>query len=178
MRSKEEAHDYRYFPDPDLLPLVLDPAWVRRSEASLPELPDAKRSRFVESYGLSSYDAGVLTAESVARRFFEQAAAGRDAKLVANWTINDLLGRLGADGREIEDSPIAPRRSGELVGPDHGRHDLVEDRPAGVRPHVGGRGASRAHRREARPGAGDRHRRARSRRRQDHRRQPRTRPRP
>ena len=116
MRSKEEAHDYRYFPDPDLLPLVLDPAWVKEIEASLPELPDAKRARFVESYGLSTYDAGVLTAEDARARFFEQAAAGRDAKLVANWTINDLLGRLGADGREIEDSPIPPEGISELVG--------------------------------------------------------------
>jgi aspartyl-tRNA(Asn)/glutamyl-tRNA(Gln) amidotransferase subunit B len=116
MRSKEEAHDYRYFPDPDLLPLVLDAAWVERIRASLPELPDAKRKRFVESYGLSSYDAGVLTADETRAAFFEQAAKGRDAKLVANWTINDLLGRLGADGREIEDSPIGADAIGELVG--------------------------------------------------------------
>ena len=116
MRSKEEAHDYRYFPDPDLLPLVLDPAWVKQIQDSLPELPDAKRKRLVETYGLSAYDAGVLTAEDARVRFFEQAAQGRDAKLVANWTINDLLGRLGADGREIEDSPIGPDAISELVG--------------------------------------------------------------
>jgi aspartyl-tRNA(Asn)/glutamyl-tRNA(Gln) amidotransferase subunit B len=116
MRSKEEAHDYRYFPDPDLLPLVLEEAWIEDIRRSLPELPDAKRKRFVESYGLSAYDAGVLTAESARAEFFEKAASGRDAKLVANWTINDLLGRLGADGREIEDSPITPEHIGELVG--------------------------------------------------------------
>ena len=116
MRSKEEAHDYRYFPDPDLLPLVLEEAWIEDIRRSLPELPDAKRARFMRSYGLSAYDAGVLTAESARAEFFEKAASGRDAKLVANWTINDLLGRLGVDGREIEDSPISPEHIGELVG--------------------------------------------------------------
>jgi aspartyl-tRNA(Asn)/glutamyl-tRNA(Gln) amidotransferase subunit B len=106
MRSKEEAHDYRYFPDPDLLPLELDPAWVREIQASLPELPDDKRARLQSQYGLSAYDARVLVTEAARADFFEKAAAGRDAKLVANWTTNELLARLAKDGREIEDSPI------------------------------------------------------------------------
>ena len=116
MRSKEEAHDYRYFPDPDLLPLVLDAAWVKSIRDSLPELPDAKRRRFAESYGLSLYDAGVLTADDDRAAFFETAATGHDAKLTANWMANDLLGRLGAEGREIGDSPIPAQAIGELVG--------------------------------------------------------------
>jgi aspartyl-tRNA(Asn)/glutamyl-tRNA(Gln) amidotransferase subunit B len=115
MRSKEEAHDYRYFPDPDLLPLVIDPEWVKRIEASLPELPDAKKARLVRDYGLSAYDAGVLTAEGARVEFFEAAAKGRDAKLVANWTINDLMGRLAKDGRDIADSPIPPSDIAALV---------------------------------------------------------------
>jgi aspartyl-tRNA(Asn)/glutamyl-tRNA(Gln) amidotransferase subunit B len=115
MRSKEDAHDYRYFPDPDLLPLVLDPAWVKRIEESLPELPDAKKARLMRDYGLTAYDAGVLTAEGARAEFFEAAAKGRDAKLVANWTINDLMGRLAKDGRDISDSPIPPAAIAELV---------------------------------------------------------------
>jgi len=106
MRSKEDAHDYRYFPDPDLLPLELDPDWVKRIEASLPELPDAKRIRLQTQYGLSPYDAGVLVGDPVRAAFFEEAAQGRDAKLVANWTLNDLSGRLAAQGIEFEDTPI------------------------------------------------------------------------
>jgi aspartyl-tRNA(Asn)/glutamyl-tRNA(Gln) amidotransferase subunit B len=106
MRSKEEAQDYRYFPDPDLLPLVLDPAWVKAIEDSLPELPDAKRARLAAQYGLSLYDAGVLAIEAARADYFERAAAGRDAKLVANWTTNELLARLSKAGLEIEDSPI------------------------------------------------------------------------
>jgi aspartyl-tRNA(Asn)/glutamyl-tRNA(Gln) amidotransferase subunit B len=106
MRSKEEAHDYRYFPDPDLLPLVLDPAWVKAIEASLPELPDDKRRRLQSQYGLSAYDAGVLIIEGARADFFEVAAKGRDAKLTANWVTNELLGHLAKDGLEITDSPI------------------------------------------------------------------------
>ena len=106
MRSKEEAHDYRYFPDPDLLPLVLDPDWVKAIEDSLPELPDAKRARLVAQYGLSVYDAGVLVIDAARADYFERAAAGRDAKLVANWTTNELLARLAKDGLDIEASPI------------------------------------------------------------------------
>ena len=106
MRSKEEAHDYRYFPDPDLLPLEIDPAWVKEIEASLPELPDAKKARLMADYGLSAYDASVLISDADVAAFFEEAAKGRDAKLVANWTLNDLMGRLGKDGLEITASPI------------------------------------------------------------------------
>lgn len=106
MRSKEDAQDYRYFPDPDLLPLELDPEWVKAIQASLPELPDAKRERMQSQYGLSAYDAGVLVGDPVRADFFEAAAKGRDAKLVANWTLNDLSGRLSAEGLEFEASPI------------------------------------------------------------------------
>ena len=115
MRSKEEAHDYRYFPDPDLLPLVLDPAWVAEIEASLPELPDPKRARLQVQYGLSRYDAGVLVIDAARADYFEKAAAGRDAKLVANFTTNELLSRLARDGLEIADSPISPEDIGGLV---------------------------------------------------------------
>jgi aspartyl-tRNA(Asn)/glutamyl-tRNA(Gln) amidotransferase subunit B len=115
MRSKEDAHDYRYFPDPDLLPLVLDPAWIKEIEASLPELPDAKKARFQSQYGLSAYDAGVLIGEQARADFFEAAARGRDAKLVANWVTNDLAARLTAGGLDIDDSPIPPAAVAELV---------------------------------------------------------------
>jgi aspartyl-tRNA(Asn)/glutamyl-tRNA(Gln) amidotransferase subunit B len=120
MRSKEEALDYRYFPDPDLLPLELDPSWVKELEAGLPELPDAKKARLQSQYGLSAYDAGVLIADAARTVFFETAAQGRDAKLVANWTINDLLGRLAKDGHDIADSPIPPADIAGLV-------KLIED---------------------------------------------------
>jgi aspartyl-tRNA(Asn)/glutamyl-tRNA(Gln) amidotransferase subunit B len=115
MRSKEEAHDYRYFPDPDLLPLDLDPAWVKRIEATLPELPDAKKGRFQSQYGLSAYDAQVLISEQARADYYEAAAKGRDAKLTANWVTNDLAARLTAGGIEIENSPIFPAAIGELV---------------------------------------------------------------
>jgi aspartyl-tRNA(Asn)/glutamyl-tRNA(Gln) amidotransferase subunit B len=113
MRSKEEAHDYRYFPDPDLLPLELDPAWVARIEAELPELPDAKRARLVSQYGLSAYDAGVIAIERARADYFERASQGRDAKLTANWVTNGLLARLADGGLEIEESPIS---SDDLAG--------------------------------------------------------------
>jgi aspartyl-tRNA(Asn)/glutamyl-tRNA(Gln) amidotransferase subunit B len=115
MRSKEEADDYRYFPDPDLLPLELDPAWVKALEAGLPELPDAKKKRLETQYGLSPYDAAVLAAEAARADFFEAAAAGRDAKLVANWTTNNLMARLAEGGHDIADSPIAARDIAALV---------------------------------------------------------------
>jgi aspartyl-tRNA(Asn)/glutamyl-tRNA(Gln) amidotransferase subunit B len=106
MRSKEEAHDYRYFPDPDLLPLVLDQAWIDTIAASLPELPDAKKSRFVADYGISAYDAGVLVAERELADFFEAMVRGADAKLAVNWLNNEILGRLNRDGRSIADCPV------------------------------------------------------------------------
>ena len=116
MRSKEEAHDYRYFPDPDLLPLVLDPAWIAEIEASLPELPDAKRARMQSQYGLSPYDAGVLAGDPVRADYFEAAAAGRDAKLAANWVLNDLSGKLAGAGLEFDASPIPAADVSALVG--------------------------------------------------------------
>jgi aspartyl-tRNA(Asn)/glutamyl-tRNA(Gln) amidotransferase subunit B len=120
MRSKEEADDYRYFPDPDLLPLELDPAWIKQIEASLPELPDDKRHRLMSQYGLSAYDAGVLVTEGARADYFEAAAQntvarGRDAKLVANWVANELLGHLAKDGLEITDSPIGAADIAGLV---------------------------------------------------------------
>ncbi|MGZ3404604.1 MAG: Asp-tRNA(Asn)/Glu-tRNA(Gln) amidotransferase subunit GatB, partial [Phenylobacterium sp.] len=115
MRSKEEAHDYRYFPDPDLLPLDLDPAWVKAIEATLPELPDAKKARLQSQYGLTAYDAQVLITEQARADFYEAAAKGRDAKLVANWVTNDLAARLTAGGLEIAESPISPAAIAELV---------------------------------------------------------------
>ncbi|TCS16820.1 Asp-tRNA(Asn)/Glu-tRNA(Gln) amidotransferase subunit GatB [Caulobacter sp. BK020] len=115
MRSKEEAHDYRYFPDPDLLPLVLDPAWVRQIQETLPELPDAKKQRLQGQYGLSAYDAGVLIIEADRADYFEAAAKGRDAKLVANWVTNELLSKLSAGGHEIANSPLPPEDIAQLV---------------------------------------------------------------
>ena len=115
MRSKEEAHDYRYFPDPDLLPLELDPAWVKAIEASLPELPDAKKARLQSQYGLTAYDAGVLVSDQARADFFEAAAKGRDAKLTANWVTNDLAARLTAGGHGITESPISAAEISELV---------------------------------------------------------------
>ncbi|HVI30789.1 Asp-tRNA(Asn)/Glu-tRNA(Gln) amidotransferase subunit GatB [Phenylobacterium sp.] len=115
MRSKEEAHDYRYFPDPDLLPLELDPAWIKEIEAKLPELPDAKKARLQSQYGLTAYDAGVLITEQARAEFYEAAAKGRDAKLVANWVTNDLAARLTAGGIDIAQSPIRPDEIAELV---------------------------------------------------------------
>jgi len=115
MRSKEDAHDYRYFPDPDLLPLELDPAWIKRIQESLPELPDDKRRRLQTQYGLSAYDSGVLIIEGARADFFEVAAEGRDAKLTANWVANELLGHLAKDGLEITESPLAPADVAGLV---------------------------------------------------------------
>jgi len=116
MRSKEEAHDYRYFPDPDLLPLEIEQAWVDDIAASLPELPDEKKARFVTEFGLSEYDAGVLTAEVANATYFEKVAEGRDGKLAANWVINELFGRLKKEDHSIEDSPVSPEQLGKIVG--------------------------------------------------------------
>jgi aspartyl-tRNA(Asn)/glutamyl-tRNA(Gln) amidotransferase subunit B len=115
MRSKEEAHDYRYFPDPDLLPLEIEQAWVDRIAASLPELPDAKKARFMADFGLTEYDAAVLTAETEAAAWFEAVAEGRDGKQAANWVINELFGRLKKDDREIDDSPVSPAQLGSII---------------------------------------------------------------
>jgi len=115
MRSKEEAHDYRYFPDPDLLPLEIEQAWIDGIRASLPELPDDKRRRFMSEYGLSQYDAGVLISEQAKADYFEQAAKGRDAKLVANWVTNELSARLAADGRDFAENTLPASHVAELV---------------------------------------------------------------
>ena len=115
MRSKEEAHDYRYFPDPDLLPLTLDPAWVEAERARLPELPDARKARIMADYGLSAYDAGVLVAERKIAEFFEAAAAGRDGKQVANWVTGTLFGALNRAGVGIEQSPVSAAALGALI---------------------------------------------------------------
>ncbi len=115
MRSKEDAHDYRYFPDPDLLPLVLDEAWIAELKAGLPELPDAKRARFVAQYGLPAYDAGVLVAEQSTADYYEAVARGRDAKLAANWVMGDLFAALNRTGRTIETSPVSAAALGALL---------------------------------------------------------------
>jgi aspartyl-tRNA(Asn)/glutamyl-tRNA(Gln) amidotransferase subunit B len=120
MRSKEDAHDYRYFPDPDLLPLVLEPEWVERLRAELPELPDAKKARFVAEYGLRPEDAAVLVGERATAEYFEKVAEGRDAKLAANWVMGDLFGALNKKGLGIEASPVAAKRLGALI-------DLIAD---------------------------------------------------
>ena len=121
LRSKEDAHDYRYFPDPDLLPLVLDEDWVAELKAGLPELPDAKRARFVADYGLPVYDAGVLVAEKETAAFYETVARGRDAKLAANWMMGDFFAALNRTGTTIETSPVSAAALGELV-------DLLTDK--------------------------------------------------
>ena len=115
MRSKEEAHDYRYFPDPDLLPLELDPKAVAALKAKLPELPDAKKARFVRDFGLSPYDAGQLVAERETAAYFETVAKGRDAKLAANWVINELFGRLNKDARTVATSPVSASQLAGLI---------------------------------------------------------------
>jgi aspartyl-tRNA(Asn)/glutamyl-tRNA(Gln) amidotransferase subunit B len=115
MRSKEDAHDYRYFPDPDLLPLELDAQWVEGLRASLPELPDAKRARFMSQYGLPAYDAGVLVAEQATAAFFETVARGRDARLAANWITGDFFAALNRTGRSIETTPVSADALGGLL---------------------------------------------------------------
>src|SRR6202049_984971 len=120
MRSKEEAPDYRYFPDPDLLPLEFSEAYVAGLKANLPELPDQKKARFIADFGLSPYDAGVLVAERESADFFETVLAGladkaRDGKLAANWVINELFGRLQKEGRDIATSPVSAPQLGTIV---------------------------------------------------------------
>ena len=116
MRNKEEAHDYRYFPDPDLLPLEIEQAWVDAIKATLPELPDAKKARFVLDFGLNEYDAGVLTADLANAAYFEAVAAeAGDGKLAANWVINELFGRLKKEDHSIEDSPVSPAQLAAIV---------------------------------------------------------------
>jgi aspartyl-tRNA(Asn)/glutamyl-tRNA(Gln) amidotransferase subunit B len=115
MRSKEEAHDYRYFPDPDLLPLEFDQAYVDDLARRLPELPDAKKARFMADYGLTAYDAGVLVAERASADFYEDVARGRDGKAAANWVINELFGRLNKEGKDIATSPVSAAQLGGVI---------------------------------------------------------------
>ena len=121
MRSKEEAHDYRYFPDPDLLPLEIDPKLIADIKASLPELPDEKKARLVKDFGLTPYDAEVLIMEPASASYFEKVAAGRDGKIAANWVINELFGRLNKEGSDIENSPISADQLGSIV-------DMISDK--------------------------------------------------
>ncbi|MGF1454249.1 MAG: Asp-tRNA(Asn)/Glu-tRNA(Gln) amidotransferase subunit GatB [Alphaproteobacteria bacterium] len=120
MRSKEEAHDYRYFPDPDLLPLELDEAWIEGIRKGLPELPDDKKARFISDYGLSAYDAGVLVADKEKSEFFETVARGRDAKMTANWVTGDFFGALNKLGKDVTESPVSAEQLGALL-------DLIAD---------------------------------------------------
>jgi aspartyl-tRNA(Asn)/glutamyl-tRNA(Gln) amidotransferase subunit B len=120
MRSKEEAHDYRYFPDPDLLPLEFDHAYVDELKKHLPELPDEKKGRFMREFALSGYDAGVLVAERETAEYFEAVAKGRDGKTAANWVINELFGRLNKEGKDISTSPVTADRLGTML-------DLIKD---------------------------------------------------
>lgn len=115
MRSKEEAHDYRYFPDPDLLPLEFDQAYVDDLAQHLPELPDEKKARFMSSYGVPAYDAGVLVAERASADFYEEVAKGRDGKAAANWVINELFGRLNKEGKDISTSPVSAAQLGGII---------------------------------------------------------------
>ena len=126
MRTKEEAHDYRYFPDPDLLPLELSPALVAELKAHLPELPDAKKARFMRDYALTAYDADVLVAERETAEYFETLLGGsgtaqrRDPKLAANWVINELAGRLNREGKDITAAPVSAAQLGTIL-------DLIGD---------------------------------------------------
>ena len=115
MRSKEEAHDYRYFPDPDLLPLEFDQAYVDQLKGGLTELPDVKKARLISQYGLSPYDAAVLVAEREQADFFEAVAKGRDGKSAANWVINELFGRLNKEGKDVSTSPMSADQLGGIV---------------------------------------------------------------
>ncbi|MEI2388077.1 Asp-tRNA(Asn)/Glu-tRNA(Gln) amidotransferase subunit GatB [Breoghania sp. JC706] len=115
MRSKEEAHDYRYFPDPDLLPLEFDDAYVEALKVGLPELPDDKKARFMADYGLSAYDADILVQEKASADFFEDVAKGRDAKLSANWVTNELFARLNKEGLDVTTSPVSADQLGGII---------------------------------------------------------------
>ena len=121
MRSKEDAHDYRYFPDPDLPPLVLDADWVEELRAALPELPDARRARYVQEFGLSPYDAHVLVLEKETAAFYEEVAQGRDPKQAANWVMGDFFAALNRTGKAITDSPVSAKNLGALL-------DLIADK--------------------------------------------------
>ena len=116
MRSKEDAHDYRYFPDPDLLPLEFEQSWVDALKAELPELPDALKARLMDQYGLTSYDATVIAEDLDTAAFYEKVAEGRDPKLAANWMTVELFGALNKMGKTLAESPVSPGQLGALVG--------------------------------------------------------------
>ncbi|PIE60975.1 MAG: Asp-tRNA(Asn)/Glu-tRNA(Gln) amidotransferase GatCAB subunit B, partial [Desulfobacterales bacterium] len=117
MRGKEEAHDYRYFPDPDLVPLIVDDAWIQEVQSTMPELPEAKKARFIDQYGLSEYDAGILTASLDMANFFEETVRPlENIKQAANWTMTTLMGMLNAKGLEISASPVSAQSFCELLG--------------------------------------------------------------
>jgi aspartyl-tRNA(Asn)/glutamyl-tRNA(Gln) amidotransferase subunit B len=120
LRGKEHAHDYRYFPDPDILPLIVESDWVETIKASMPELPDEKKQRFIDDYGLSAYDAGVLVAEQEYADFYERLAKGRDPKLAANWFTGDFFGALNKAGLDLDEAPVESAKLGELL-------DLIAD---------------------------------------------------
>jgi aspartyl-tRNA(Asn)/glutamyl-tRNA(Gln) amidotransferase subunit B len=120
MRSKEEAHDYRYFPDPDLLPLEFDQAYVDALKKNLPELPDEKKTRFIRDFSLSAYDAGVIGRRTRHGGVFRNRAKGRDGKAAANWVINELFGRLNKENLEIVNSPVSAVQIGSII-------DLTKD---------------------------------------------------
>jgi aspartyl-tRNA(Asn)/glutamyl-tRNA(Gln) amidotransferase subunit B len=115
MRSKEDAHDYRYFPDPDLLPLVLEENWIEELKSNLPELPDAKKARFIQDYGVPTYDASVLVAEQATADFYETVAKGRDPKLAANWIMGDFFAALNRTSTTIATSPVSAANLGKLI---------------------------------------------------------------
>jgi aspartyl-tRNA(Asn)/glutamyl-tRNA(Gln) amidotransferase subunit B len=115
MRSKEEAHDYRYFPCPDLLPLKIEQTWIDIIQNNLPELPDKKKARFIKKYGITDYDASVLTAEVESAIFFEKVAKNRDGKISANWIINDVFGRLNKEAKTLEQGPISAEQLGSII---------------------------------------------------------------
>ena len=115
MRSKEDAHDYRYFPDPDLLPLEFSQAYVDQLKSDLPELPDAKKTRLMADIGLTAYDASILVSEKAIADYFEKVASGRDGKTAANWVINNLLGKLNEKNIELEDTPVSPDQIGGII---------------------------------------------------------------
>jgi len=115
MRSKEDAHDYRYFPDPDLLPLMLEQDFVDRIKNSLPELPDEKKARLMSSFGLSSYDAGIVVSDQDISEYYEEVAKNSDYKLAANWMIVELFGVLNKEGKDIKDSPVSAKNLSKLI---------------------------------------------------------------
>ena len=151
MRSKEHDHDYRYFPDPDLLPLQLEPEWLDRLRAELPELPDAKKARFVADFGLRPRMPMCWSPSAPAAEYFEQVADGRDPKAAANWVMGDLFGALNRLGLDIEQSPVAPERLGALIDLIAERHDLRPHRQGRVRRNA--RNRRRARTRSSKPRA-------------------------